>query len=151
MVVKFDMFRMTQVVTKIDKSIPALLYTSLASRLIEGGDVSLGYGLLSMDANRKIICILPNDPSVKSAALTGVWIDLTDEMFELDRLICDDSPLSHALSEYTDLRSRLSDEKIIPTTLCLVFHRDPRCPSVIVSEYHPHSLFISASQLLRSS
>ena len=138
---------MAHAVTRIEKSIPGLLYTPLVSRLIQGGDVSMGSGLLIADANKKIICTLPTDPLVKSTVLTGIWIDLTDEMYEPDRLVSSESPLTTALADYADLRSRMSGEKLLVSTLCLVFHRDPLCPSVIVS----NTLVIfkpSASQLL---
>ena len=101
--------------------------------------MSIGSGLLTADANKKIICVLPNDPLVKSTALMGVWIDLTDEMYEPDRLISYESPLTRALAEYADLLSRSSTDRLT-NTLCLVFHRDPLCPSIIVRIPNPQLL-----------
>ena len=75
----------------------------------------------------------------------GVWIDLTDEMYEPDRLISYESPLTRALADYADLLSRTSTDRLTHATLCLVFHRDPLCPSVIVSLPEPHPLQFLAS------
>ena len=137
-------------VTRIEKSIPGLLYTPLVSRLIQGGDVSMGSGLLTADQNKKVICILPNDPLVKSTAnLQGVWVDLTDEMYEPDRLVSTESPLAQALANYADLLSRVSTEKQSLSTLCLVFHRDPLCPSVIVSSLTIHVPTFSVTASLK--
>ena len=98
---------------------PPLLYSPLVARLSRGG--VLGWGWLTADGKGKLSCI---ESSELQTSASGVWVDMTDELWNPSRISEADS-VTEALNKFfNSLRTPNAPFTIASKcAIVLVFHR----------------------------